>query len=203
MCKFDSSLLLLITQLQQKINKLQDEIDVKDKKLAQQEEDFKKVKDEKRDMKQDLKVVERKLSSSRQECQQLLDEKKNLETERKQRKEEITTLKTVIQTNKLEALEKIISQRQKEIDTLNQQLLAVENDLKNAKVQTAEYEEQIQKMRTALKEKRTELESLQTVCTKTKCELGLEREKFDRLHMQQTAAKESQDKFKQETQVRT
>ena len=86
MCKFDLSLLLLITQLQQKINKLQDEIDVKDKKLAQQEEDFKKVKDEKRDMKQDLKVVERKLSSSRDECQKLLEEKKNLETERKQRK---------------------------------------------------------------------------------------------------------------------
>ena len=63
-------------KLKNEINKLQNEIDIKDKKLAQQEEDFKKVKAEKRDMKQDLKVVERKLSSSRDECQQLLEEKK-------------------------------------------------------------------------------------------------------------------------------
>ena len=47
------------------------------------------------------------------------------------------------------------------------------------------------------------LESLQTECTKTKQELDLERGKIDRLHMQQTAAKESQDKFKHKMQVRT
>ena len=159
------------------------EIESKDKELASLNQSLAEAKNEMKDIQQDLEVAKKKLSDSENEIKRLSEKKGKLEAELAEINEEIAVLKIFIntQTRGLEALEGIISLKQKEIDGLNERLQAVVKLRKEANDQNSKYEAQLKELETLSAEKSEECGSLEKVYDQKKNDLDRKKENADKI----------------------
>lgn len=172
----------------------------KDDEFAQQNQDLQIVKLKKKEVLRGLSNVKLSIGSYGDEVQEMLEQRKKLERKLELKQREFFLLKELDEENHEEILD-MLSLKEEEITELKEKLEQLKNKLKNAEVQIFECEKQLHKLTTELKMKSNEVILLQEANAQTKQELDLEREKVDHFCMQQTAAAESEDRYKRETNV--
>ena len=177
------------------------EILSKDRELAQQNQTLKLAEMKKVSTIQSFSGIRESISSSEMIVTQLLHQKKNLEEQLKVKEDEMQFFRES-STRQKQWLNKLISQKEEEIASLKIELARVITKLNKASTQIGEYEEQIRKIQSDLCKKSEEVKSLRDANAQKKQQLDLKRIEVDQLHMQQTAAKESIDKYRKTTAVR-
>ena len=177
------------------------EILSKDRELAQQNQTLKLAEMKKVSTIQSFSGIRESISSSEMIVTQLLHQKKNLEEQLKVKEDEMQFFRES-STRQKQWLNKLISQKEEEIASLKIELARVITELNKASTQIGEYEEQIRKIQSDLSKKSEEVKSLRDANAQKKQQLDLKRIEVDQLHMQQTAAKDSIDKYRKTTAVR-
>ena len=177
------------------------EIVSKDTELAQQSQTLKLAELKKKSIAQSFPNIRKNLKSSEKTVTQLLSQKKDLEEQLMVKEDEMQFFRESA-TEQKQWLKKLISQKEKEIANLKEELTRVTAELEEANAQIGRYEAQIHEIQSDLIKKPEEIISLRNANAKNKQERDLKRKEVDQLRMQQTAAEESNDKYRKETMVR-
>ena len=177
------------------------EIVSKDTELAQQNQTLKLAELKEKIIVQNFSDIRKNLSSSEKTVTELLKQKKDLEEQLKVKEDEMQFFRES-STRQKQWLNKLISQKEEEIASLKKELTRVTTVLNRASTQIEEYEAQIHMIHSDLSKKSEEVKSLRNANAQKKQQLDLKRKEVDELRMQQTAAEESNDKYKKTTKVR-
>ena len=174
----------------------------KDLELAQQNQSLKLAELKKKNTAQGFSDIRQNISSSEKRVKQLLSQKENLEKQLEiKEKEKLLFIDS--HSKQQELLKEVMSIKEKEIASLKKQLEELTTELEEANAQIGEYEAELRKIKADMSRKSKEVKSLQDSNAQNKQELDLKRKEVDRLRMQQTAAEESNDKYRKQTMVRT
>ena len=179
------------------------EIVSKDRELAQQNQALKLAEKKKKTIAQRFSSIQKNINSSEKKVTQLLSQKENLEGQLKQKEKEMLVLSLSNPTQLQELLKEVILVKNQEIANLKKELELVSAELEEVNAQLGEYKVQICKIQSDLSKKSEEVKCLREANAKNKQELDLKREEVDQLRMQQTAAEESNDKYRKTTKVRS
>ena len=169
--------------------------------MAQQIQTLKLAELKKKSIIQNFSNIRKNLNSSGKTVIQLLSQKKNLEDQLKVKEDEMQFFRES-NTEQKQWLNKLISQKEEEIASLSKALTRVTAELEEANAQIGKYEAQIHKIQSDLSKRSGEVKSLREANAQKKQELNLKRKEVDQLRMQQTAAEESNDRYRKETTVR-
>ena len=104
-------------------------------------------------------------------------------------------------SEQMELLQKSISRKEKEIDELQKKLQTVLKKLDETELQIPALRKELQRTSQELASKSTEIKLLREAKEEMKVSLDVERKRYDNVVMQQTAAKTSNDSYKQEKEV--
>ena len=170
----------------------------KDLKLAEKEKLFKKANREKYALQQNCQDLKQSICSCKKKIIQLKGQLKLFQKKLKLTKYDITII-TKESVNEQEIHQELLSLRQREIDSLNEELQAVKIELKEREKQVDQLENKLQATEECLRKKSEAVNFLLEENAKIKRELNLEREKLDLLHRQQI---HPESRHKRETQVR-
>ena len=184
----------------------------KDQELAQQNQDLEVAESIQKDITNDLSAIKEGIRHTGNRAEKLLQQKKKLERKLKLKMKEQENLIIIITSNQKQPLEdkaaltedelvELKQEKEEEIAEHKVELEEVESKLREAENQISGYEEQLHQFSSELMKLFGKLKSLREVNAKTKQELDLEREKVDHFCMQQTAAKNSENTYRKETQV--
>ena len=174
----------------------------KDLELAQQNQSLKLAESKKKSIAHRFSNIRQDISSSEKRVTLLLKEKENLEEQLRVKEKEMLLFKDS-NPKQQDLLQEVLSIKEKEISSLKKQLDVVTTELEEANAQIGEYEAEIEKNKADMSKKLKEVKSLQDANAQNKQELDLKRREVDQLRMQQTAAEESNDKYRKQTMVRT
>ena len=169
--------------------------------MAQQKQSLKLAELKKKTTAQSFSNIRKSLSSSEKRVTELLSQKKNLEEQLKVKEDEMEFFRES-STKQKQWLNKLMLQKEEEIAILQKELARVTTELTRANTQIGEYEAQIHKIQSDLNKKSEEVKSLRDANAQKKKELYFKRKEVDQLCMQQTAAKESSDKYRRVTMVK-
>ena len=178
------------------------EIVSKDREFAQQNQALKLAEMKKKTIALGFSGIQENIVSSEKKVTQLLSQKENLEEQLKQKEKEMLVLRLSNITQQQELLKEVISIKSKEIANLKKELEKVTTELEEANAHLDEYAVQIRKIQSDLNKKSEEVISLRNTNARKKQQLDLKRKEIDQLRMQQTAAEESNDKYRKATMVR-
>ena len=191
----------IVQKIDAQVEKSRREIVSRDTELAQQSQTLKLAEMKKTSITQGFPNIRKNLKSSEKTVTHLLSQKKNLEEQLKVKEDEMQFFRES-STEQKQWLNKLISQKEEEIARLQKELTRVTTELNRASSQINEYEAQIRKIQSVLSKMSEEIKSLRDANAQKKQELDLKRKEVDQLRMQQTAAKDSNDKYNKKTTVR-
>ena len=192
----------IVQKIDAQVEESRREIVSKDTELAQQNQTLQLAEKKKKNITLSFPNIRKNLQSSEKTVTQLLSQKKNLEEQLKVKEDEMQFFRES-STEQKQWLNKLLSQKEKEIANLKKELTKVTAELEKANAQIGRYEAQIREIQTDLSKKSEEVECLRNANAQNKQELDLKRKEVDQLRMQQSAAEESNDKYRKETMVRS
>ena len=174
------------------------EIVSKDTEFAQQNQTLKLAE---KTCIQGFSNIRKNISSLEKTITELLSQRNNLEEQMKVKEDEMQFFRES-STEQKQWLDRLVTQKEKEIASLKKELTRVTAELNRASTQIVEYEEQIHKIQSDLDKKSVQIESLRKANSHKRQELDLMRREVDQLRVQQTAAEESNEKYRKATLVR-
>lgn len=193
--------------LEDQVKRCRCQIISNDLKLAQQNKHLQSAEFIKKEITQDLSSIKQSVGNIGNKTEQLLQRKEKLEKKLKMKKQEmiIITAKQEQPHNILpltkDEITELAEEKEKEITEHKKELEEVEVKLKQSAAQISEYEEQLLQFTSELRELFEKLQSFRQTNAQTKQELDLKRGRVDQFRMQQTAAEESEERYKREIKV--